>query len=332
MASPAISVITPTFNRREALARAIRSVQKQTLTDYEHIIVDDCSQDGTDEFVRQLGDKRIRYIRFDRWQGANTARNQGIQVARSERLSFLDSDDEFFPRRLESISETFDANPRTRLILSSFVTEKKTKIRDSRNPHTSLTGAELELLLMSHSLFIAGTSISVRRGTILAAGGFAPKIRRMQDREALLRLARHCGALVRSDIDWVKHVSGDSISGPRSGYVMALGSLMAAHPDLAAAYRELVSYQVARHLVFDLLRGRLWQAWWAWRANQASDHLRFSMTELLQGYRHGTTQRRSISDTLRREDREDCDVSLLRYSRGKITNSRPLIPLSRASG
>ena len=78
---PAISIVTPTRNRRAALLRAIESVRRQTLQDYEHIVVDDGSDDRTAEAVATVADKRLRFVRFDERRGANAARNHGIGLA-----------------------------------------------------------------------------------------------------------------------------------------------------------------------------------------------------------------------------------------------------------
>jgi len=178
----------PTFDRRAALERAIRSVQQQTLDDYEHIIVDDGSHDGTDALVRGLDDPRIRFIRFDRRQGANAARNAGIDAARSELVTFLDSDDEYLPHRLASTVALATQRQGIDLLISSFQTVKGGRSLSSANPDAMLSGWELELVLMAYGIFIAGSAITACRMAVKRAGGFDPAIRRMQDREMLLRM------------------------------------------------------------------------------------------------------------------------------------------------
>lgn len=100
--SPLVSVVIPTYNRADVLPRAIQSVLKQTLTDFEIIIVDDGSQDQTREVVEEFTDSRIRYIRQEN-QGANAARNHGIKKATGKYISFLDSDDEFHEDHLKQV-------------------------------------------------------------------------------------------------------------------------------------------------------------------------------------------------------------------------------------
>lgn len=96
-----ISVIIPTYNRRELLLRAIDSVLKQTHADLELIVVDDASTDGSQTAVLDIKDERVRYVRQSENAGACAARNRGIDMARGEYIAFQDSDDVFHPEKLE---------------------------------------------------------------------------------------------------------------------------------------------------------------------------------------------------------------------------------------
>jgi hypothetical protein len=92
-----VSIIIPTYNRKELLAEAVQSCFDQTWRDLEIIIVDDGSADGTDAFVRErLGDTwtdgRVRYYK-QKNAGAAAARNYGLKLAASNYVQFLDSDD-----------------------------------------------------------------------------------------------------------------------------------------------------------------------------------------------------------------------------------------------
>lgn len=296
---PAITVVTPTFNRRASLERAIRSVQRQSRDDYEHIIVDDGSNDATHALVRRLADPRIRFIRFEQRRGANAARNAGIEAARSELVTFLDSDDEYLPHRLASTVEHFAQPNVSDLLISSFQTTKGGERLASVNPTVTLSGSALELVVMAYGIFIAGSAITARRAALRRAGGFDPALRRLQDRDMILRMSRQGGALLRSTVDWVKHPSPDSISAPRAGYVSSLGAMLESHPDMARRHRDLIAYHVARHACADLLRGRWWFVHQALRENGREPMLRFTLGQLVSGYRAGSTRRRSLIAALR---------------------------------
>jgi glycosyltransferase involved in cell wall biosynthesis len=101
--APHISVITPTKNRLKLLCQAMNSVQAQSLATWEHLVVDDGSDDGTTEEValRAHADPRVRYIKRtgDR-PGANVCRNLGIQASQAVLIVFLDSGDLLLPECL----------------------------------------------------------------------------------------------------------------------------------------------------------------------------------------------------------------------------------------
>src|SRR5262245_1576851 len=108
-----VSVVTPTKNRVKLLFEAINSVVKQTFANWEHIIIDDGSDDGTAKEVaaRAEVDPRIRYVRrAGEWAGANVCRNIGLKESRSELIVFLDSDDALRPHCLQRRVEVMQRN------------------------------------------------------------------------------------------------------------------------------------------------------------------------------------------------------------------------------
>jgi glycosyltransferase involved in cell wall biosynthesis len=98
-----ISIIIPTWNRADKIKKAIRSVQNQTISDWELLICDDGSTDNTDRLVKTLQneDKRIKWIPGEHLGKPATPRNRGIKQAKGEWIAFLDSDDEWLPEKLE---------------------------------------------------------------------------------------------------------------------------------------------------------------------------------------------------------------------------------------
>jgi glycosyltransferase involved in cell wall biosynthesis len=99
--APLVSVVVPTYNRAARVARAICSVQRQTHTRLEIIVVDDASHDDTPQVVANLHDPRLRYIRHNKNAGGSAARNTGIRAASGEFIAFLDDDDEWEPEKTE---------------------------------------------------------------------------------------------------------------------------------------------------------------------------------------------------------------------------------------
>ncbi|MDW8051207.1 MAG: glycosyltransferase family 2 protein [Armatimonadota bacterium] len=101
---PKVSVLTPAYNVAPYIGQCIESVQAQTLTDWEMIIVDDASTDDTVQVVqRYLSDPRIRLLQNERNSGAASARNRALDVARGEWIAVLDADDWYAPTRLEKL-------------------------------------------------------------------------------------------------------------------------------------------------------------------------------------------------------------------------------------
>jgi glycosyltransferase involved in cell wall biosynthesis len=96
---PFFSIIIPTFNRKELLIRSVQSILNQTFGDFEIIVVDDGSTDGTRDAVRQLKATKIYYY-FKANQERAIARNYGIKKAKGHYITFLDSDDRMFPYSL----------------------------------------------------------------------------------------------------------------------------------------------------------------------------------------------------------------------------------------
>jgi glycosyltransferase involved in cell wall biosynthesis len=108
-----ISVVVPTYNRRELLKRALLSTFSQTSLPAEVIVIDDGSTDGTELMIRREF-PQVRYYRQDNL-GVSAARNLGIQQATEDWLAFLDSDDEWLPEKLAAQIEALKANPEYRI-------------------------------------------------------------------------------------------------------------------------------------------------------------------------------------------------------------------------
>ena len=97
-----VSVVIPTYNRGRLIQRAIESVQAQTYPAItEIIIVDDGSTDNTEEMVRKVRDRRVRYVKLEGNHGAGYARNRGAEISTGDYLAYCDSDDHWTPDKLE---------------------------------------------------------------------------------------------------------------------------------------------------------------------------------------------------------------------------------------
>lgn len=103
MENPLISIITPTFNSEKFITEVLKSIQNQTYTNWEMIIVDDCSSDNTVSIISNFTqfDARIKLFQLEKNAGTGVARNTALSIAKGRFISFLDSDDLWKPMKLE---------------------------------------------------------------------------------------------------------------------------------------------------------------------------------------------------------------------------------------
>ncbi len=114
-----VSIILPTYNRADTIVRAIESVQAQTFSDWELIVVDDGSTDSTFELIANLEPRMILIQQENR--GFTEARNVGIRASRGKYLAFLDSDDEFMPHHLELCVAFLEAHPDEQFVSTELI-------------------------------------------------------------------------------------------------------------------------------------------------------------------------------------------------------------------
>lgn len=126
---PKVSVVIPVFNGELFLREAIESVLRQSIKDFEIIVVDDGSSDGTKAIVESFGDK-VRYY-YQANAGADRAYNHGISLATGEYVAFLDHDDRWYPDKLETQISIFSRYPAVGLTYSEVdcIDEKGTPIK-----------------------------------------------------------------------------------------------------------------------------------------------------------------------------------------------------------
>ena len=116
MSCPVLSVIVPTYNRKDMLLEALEGIRRQTLKDIEIIIVDDCSTDGTEDTVKNIPDERIKYFRNEKNSGQDESRMNAFRQARGKYIVFHDDDDfytdyEFFAKAVNIFREHENENP-----------------------------------------------------------------------------------------------------------------------------------------------------------------------------------------------------------------------------
>ena len=185
---PLISVVIPAYNRAVKIVDALESVQRQSYVNWEAIVVDDGSTDGTPEVVERIAreDARIRLIRHETNRGAQAARNTGIRAAGGPWIAFLDSDDQFLPDSLEMRLQA--ARRQNVLVVYSdgYILEpgqprRLMKVRP-------LSGNVYRELLRYPGPMFQG--LLVAKEALEGIGGLDEEIQRFQEWETSIRLAR----------------------------------------------------------------------------------------------------------------------------------------------
>lgn len=192
MNPPLISIIIPTFQRAHLLARAYRSVANQTFEDWELLIIDDGSSDGTEVMAKkwQESDPRIHFYKrpTDRKKGASTCRNIGIENAKGSMIAFLDSDDEWYEERLEACVKYMQAHQINALYSGAEIRGKSASyLRTSRE---LIQGESLFDFLLKNDSFIPTPSLIVD-STIAKKAKFNEELRQHEDYEFILKVGEY---------------------------------------------------------------------------------------------------------------------------------------------
>lgn len=193
-ASPAVSIILPTYNRAALLGRSIRSVLGQSYTDFELIVIDDGSTDETPGVVAGFRDRRIRYFSLSRNTGAGAARNVGIRMARGKFLAFQDSDDEWLPSKLAKQMSAFE---RGSVRLGMVYSDMQRILSDGTEIYFSAPGEPSGRLINPAIRFyqvcdLGVQSTVIKREYLDAAGHFNESLPALEDLEMFIRLSRRC--------------------------------------------------------------------------------------------------------------------------------------------
>lgn len=284
-----------TYDRRHSLPRAIASVLAHGEAGFEFIVVDDASRDGTADYLATLSDPRIRTITAERNGGPSAARNLGLKAARAEIVAFLDSDDAYLPHRLAAPLAAFAADASLVCTLSSAIRHDRKRSREARIPAVRLAAPAFEWALICDLVPVEATSITVRRKAALAAGGFCERLRLIEDREFLVRLAREGGAQLLSEPLWEKFWGDDNLS---NDWAKAAGGLVAyAHErsEIAGRYRKIGAYLATKVLIADLRLG-LWRTFWGdLKALRAAKLIDFDVLRLIRDHHEVRQYRRAMS-------------------------------------
>ena len=316
-----VTVITPVFNGTDHLADNLLSVRNQTFGDFEHIVVDDGSTDGTGDLVRQhaVADPRTVLIAQTN-QGLSAARNTGLRHARSssEFVLFIDHDDVMRPDSLRLLVEALRAAPKALAahgavaaidrdgnptpLVREEASVRKTVVRPERlwtsrrEAHVLDASEPSGFHALAYVLFIyTPGQVLLRKNELQAMGGFDPLLRMAQDFDLWLRVS------ARAPLVWVPEVVLDYRQTANS---MSADQATTRREDLHARFKAITDRDVpanTRRLGRHLHRHHEWH-----RAADRFDLLRAS---------------------LRRGDRSAATRELVRTSRSVLEAMIAAVPL-----
>lgn len=244
----------PAYNRAGTIRVAVDSVLQQDFVDFEVLVVDDGSTDGTAESVAAIDDPRVRCLRLPENRGVCAARNEGIRAARSPLVAFLDSDDRFLPHKLGFVVRYFTEHCDIDVLIDSFEVEypESSGIAPAprRNPDL-VDSPAIEHAVFQRQLWKATGAVTARREALIAAGMFDETLRRRVDMDMVLRLTRTARCASTSAVLWRKRWTADSISAADDTYIPALQNICRRHPEylMREEWRRGLARDVARHFL-----------------------------------------------------------------------------------
>lgn len=175
-----VCVVVAAYNAAETITETLRSIEAQTLQDWEAIVVDDNSTDGTIEAVRPfLADPRFRLIENEVNAGAGACRNIAIQQSQSDLIAVLDADDTALPDRLEKQVAAFEADPEL-TVLSGQLAEFG-KWGGPEITAYPVDSAEIRGKINNGKMPVAHCAVMMRRSDVLEVGGYDEDCKRAED-------------------------------------------------------------------------------------------------------------------------------------------------------
>lgn len=181
---PVVSVIITAWNRRATIERAIDSVLRQSIQDFEIVLVDDASTDDLESLVVEKGWPKLRYIRNAVNRGIGGAKNVGVEAAKGRYIAFLDSDDAWMPTKLERQVAALEKTRQQLSFTEIYIVRQGSDRRVRRAPRR--VGNWFKSLLLGET-FSLGSTLLATRECFHKVGLFDERIKRMQDRDWLIR-------------------------------------------------------------------------------------------------------------------------------------------------
>lgn len=188
--TPLVSVIIPTCNREREVVRAIESVQRQTYSNLEIIVVDDCSKDSTFATVKAIDDPRIQALQHSTNLYAGAARNTGMKAASGKYIAFLDSDDTWVPEKIELQVQLLEQNKEAGFCFAGVTMQKGRGYREKDllpNLPAKISKEDLLTAYMLGKVIFITSTMMFRRNLLDEVGLMDESLRRNQDIDFFIR-------------------------------------------------------------------------------------------------------------------------------------------------
>lgn len=211
---PLVSVVIPVYNAQETVVETVQSVLQQTLTDFELIVINDGSTDGSvarlEKLQAAIADPRIQIFSYENG-GISTARNRGLERAAGDFITFIDADDLWTPRKLEQQVAALQNSPEAGVAYSW------TRVMDysgqlfHEGSSASYAGDVYGQLLRCNFI-TSGSNVMMTRAAVASTGIFESALRPAEDWDYYLRLARNWPFVVVPDYQVLYRQTAGSLS------------------------------------------------------------------------------------------------------------------------
>lgn len=247
---PSVSVVIPAYNRAATIVAAIASVLRQTVAEFELVVVDDGSSDGTAEAAETVTDPRLRVVRLAENRGAAGARNAGVAEARGRWIAFQDSDDEWLPEKLARQLARLEQRPDAIAAYCGLLTvgalaadaAGRTRLAYVPDAGIDLVEGRIQPTLLKQNVMSTQTVV-VRRDVFLALGGFDESLPAMEDWEFAIRLTG-AGEIAFVDAPLVhQRFSPNSLTRNRAKQLRAHAMILEKSRPLFAGRPDLLAWQ-----------------------------------------------------------------------------------------
>lgn len=239
-----ISVVITTYNRKYEVSRALRSVLGQTIQPFEIIIVDDGSTDGTREYLQNNIQAEYKYIYNVKTKGPGRSRNIGMVASQGDYIAFLDSDNEWYPDKLQSFCQVFEENSDIDVVCSKY--KKHIEFGAYEYPGDVVdAGCSIKDEILLHNIADASASI-YRKAFLEKIDGFNESMTTNLDWELLLRANTICSPAIYKMQDTLSEnwEMGDGLSNKAEIEISERMIMLSAYwKDVSDDYMKILFYK-----------------------------------------------------------------------------------------